>query len=181
MTDDIAREFEDAMQPVGFYREHESDDNACEPWRPDDEDGVDWCLLKRASAEKRIDALNISKAAAIYELSQLYDRRIAAEHRDFEFFDNAAKDALARVVEPGKDGRRKLALPHGTVFTTRREHFEWPDDDALVGWAKDHLPEAVRVKETPDRAALKAHVKETGELPDGLSVETVETVQIREA
>ena len=176
MDDDIAREFEDAMRPADF-----ADDDRTQAWQPRDENAVDWCLLKRANALARIERINVAKAAALYELAALYDRRITAERATADYFELTAIDALARIAEPDKRGKRSLKLPHGTVYEVAREHIAWPDDDALVGWCTAHLPMARKVKYAPDKAALKAHMKATGEVPDGVEVGTVTTIQIREA
>ena len=65
--------------------------------------------------------------------------------------------------------QEKYKLPSGElVLMKEKEDFE-SDNGVLLQWCKANHPELVRVKEEPDWNAVKAYIKETGELPEGVT------------
>lgn len=70
-------------------------------------------------------------------------------------------------------GLKTLSLIHGTLKrTAARESVVITDEDALRLWAASHPQEVLRqVKPAPDKKAILALVKSTGELPDGVEIE----------
>ena len=44
------------------------------------------------------------------------------------------------------------------------------DDAAALAWARQALPQAVRVEESVDRHTIRAYVERTGELPPGVEI-----------
>ena len=105
----------------------------------------------------------------------------------YERWFNARAEALAERIERYKtslkayldaSGIRKQATPEGTVYLASRTKTTYPEDAPLVAWSKEHGV-TVRVKESPDKKAVLAHVERTGEAPAGFCQESVETVAIR--
>jgi hypothetical protein len=168
-------ELEDALRPVDFI---ETDETDAEPWQPTTENDVDWLLMRRERLIADLDKVKDAGATQVYELTAIVNRRVTAAQSKLDHIDAQIKDSLDRIAEPDSKGHKKLSLIHGTVFAKTTTHFEWPEDDALVAWAKDHTPEAIKVKESVNKAYIKTHLKETGEAPDGLIVEKRTTVQI---
>ena len=70
-------------------------------------------------------------------------------------------------------GLKTLNLIHGTLKrNAARESVIITDEDALRLWAASHPQEVLRpVKPAPDKKAILALVKSTGELPDGVEIE----------
>ena len=74
--------------------------------------------------------------------------------------------------------KARVKTPHLTACTTTREEWRWPEDEALVAWADGTDADLVRVKRSPDKAAIKSYVKESGDCPDGLEIVPVESVRM---
>jgi hypothetical protein len=65
---------------------------------------------------------------------------------------------------------KTVKLPHG-ILKMRAQQAEFAyDDEVLLPWAKEHLPAAVVVKESVAKNRLKDWLRETGELPDGVTI-----------
>jgi hypothetical protein len=67
--------------------------------------------------------------------------------------------------------QRSVALPAG-VLGFRREPSKLLilDEDALVGWCRAHLPAAIKVTQSLLKNEIHAHIKESGEIPDGVEM-----------
>ncbi|MEI6724586.1 MAG: host-nuclease inhibitor Gam family protein [Actinomycetes bacterium] len=185
MTDyaEIMEEFEDSLSPLDAETlaiEMREGDALPDRFTPTTDQQFEWALRKRARAITKRDELQAALEAELYQLNKAFDRRIAEHANTAAFFTDMVERGI-EAMEPDDKGKRTVKTVAGTVYTRTAEHFDWPDDEMLVGWAREHLPEAVRVKESPDRTALKTHVKETGEVPDGVTVESVTTVVIKSA
>ena len=70
-------------------------------------------------------------------------------------------------------GLKTMNLIHGTLKRiAARESVVITDEDALRLWAASHPQEVLRpVKPAPDKRAILALVKSTGEMPDGCEIE----------
>lgn len=65
--------------------------------------------------------------------------------------------------------QEKYKLPSGDlVLVKEKEDFE-RDNESLLQWCKNNKPELIRIKEEPDWSAIKTYIKETGDLPDGVT------------
>lgn len=66
------------------------------------------------------------------------------------------------------DRRRFIALPAGRICLRRVPAWvEVADEKKLIGWCREHLPDAVVKTERLLRGAVRGHVEQTGEVPDG--------------
>lgn len=138
----------------------------------------DWAARKLARAQAEKKRYEAWLADERYKLEQAFGRRIASAERDIEFFDGMIRFAVENL-EPDAKGKRAIKTPHLTACVTVTKHYEWPADEALIEWARAQgHAEFVRVKESPDKVAIKAHVKETGETPDGLEVTDLASVRM---
>lgn len=142
---------------------------------------AEWAFKKIADAQAEIDkwtAYYKKQLDMIVERNNntiLYMRQLLED-----FFDH---HALPRVT---KSGIEKYQLPCGELVRTPGGVDYHRDNGMLLEWCKAHKPEFVKVKveETASWSAVKAYIKETGELPDG--VELAETapkfeVKVKEA
>lgn len=156
----------------------EADTPEREPFRLTEPEHYDWAGRKLARAQAEVERLEAWKADELYKLTRAFDVKIAVHQRDAAFFDAMIR-ASVLGMEPDAKGKRKVSAPHLSASVTHREHWEWPEDDALVAWAREQDPiTLVRVKTTPDKTAIKSYVKNTGATPDGLTITTVESVRI---
>lgn len=84
---------------------------------------------------------------------------------------------LNKVMDAGDQGKAIYdGEDFGTVsVTTGRPRYVVTDPDALVEWLEWNKPEAIKKVPAPwftATAALDGFIKQTGEIPDGVEVET---------
>lgn len=65
---------------------------------------------------------------------------------------------------------KTIKLPFGTLKMRTQQPEYLYDDEKLIVWAKNYLPEAVQVKESVLKTPIKKHIKETGEVIDGVTI-----------
>lgn len=81
-----------------------------------------------------------------------------------------------------KSGIHKYALPSGELVMKPGGIDYKRDADAMLRWCEEHLPAAIKVTREAAWAEVKAYIKETGEIPEGVElVMTEPTFQIKEA
>lgn len=81
-----------------------------------------------------------------------------------------------------KTGIEKYSLPSAELILKPAGIDYKRDEAAMLAWCEEHLPEAVKVTRKAGWAEVKAHMKETGEIPDGVEpYETEPTFSIKEA
>lgn len=80
-----------------------------------------------------------------------------------------------------KTGIHKYSLPSGELVL-KPAALDYERDEALMlAWCEANLPEAVKVTKKASWADVKAYIKETGEIPDGVTAyETEPAFQIKE-
>lgn len=87
---------------------------------------------------------------------------LAAFGPDLEAF---ARQAIA--AEGGK--RQKAVLPNGVALAFRKlpDALQIDDEAAALAWADANVPEAIQVKRTISKTALREWLADTGEIPAG--------------
>ena len=81
-----------------------------------------------------------------------------------------------------KTGIHKYSLPSGELVLKPAALDYERDEEAVLAWCEANLPEAVKVTKKAAWADVKAYIKETGEIPDGVTAFMTEPVfQIKEA
>ena len=78
-----------------------------------------------------------------------------------EYFDTQER----RVT---KTGIEKYSLPSGDLVRKPGGLDYKRDEAALLAWCKSNLPGAVKVTEKASWTDVKRHIKETGEIPEGV-------------
>jgi len=97
--------------------------------------------------------------------------------RDEEFFlfkyGPQLRDYAKQKIAEGKNRRKSVNLPAGTVGFRKENAKLVVDDDTLVlAWAKEHAPELVTTVEKISKTALNEHLETTGEMPQkGVHIE----------
>jgi hypothetical protein len=128
-----------------------------------------FTVRDRASANWIVRKIAESRAYAeqVRAWADLELRRAAREEAFFLRRFGAELEAWARV-EIESSRRKSLKLPAGTVsFRTEPIRLEVHDERKLILWCRRHLPDAVRVQTSVLRSAVKEHLMQTGECPDG--------------
>lgn len=73
-----------------------------------------------------------------------------------------------RQLEQHNGKRRSIHLPSGVVgFRTEPNRIVVTDERKLLDWCQKHLRSAVKVVESVLKSEISAHLKQTGECPDG--------------
>ena len=151
------------MEERTIYPEHVEK----EVFQVSDQQSAEWTVRKIAEHRKRQKEVDELLQAELFRLKQWAQKEMEKEENNIAYLESLL---MPWAQEQGKS----ISLPSGRVrFRKVPDKFIY-DDQAIITWAKQHLPEAVRIKEEPDKAAIKAHVKATGELPDGLTIEPQE-------
>ena len=67
-------------------------------------------------------------------------------------FGAGLQQVLAEEMERARGRRKSLKLPAGTIgLRAEPARLRVADEDAVIAWAKSHLPQAVRISERPPR------------------------------
>lgn len=155
------------MQDLVRIEPHEPETDEGRLWpggfHVDSKAAAEWVIDKMIALDERaarLDAQYKAMRAAIARDRESLDRRFSSELR-----------AWAAENMPAKS--KTLHLLTGSVsFRTVRGGPRIADNAAVLAWAQGALPDAVvpQVSLKLDAAAVKAHVKETGEIPPGVEI-----------
>ena len=97
---------------------------------------------------------------------------LQSAQREEKFFLERFGDELEAWTAENNNGKKTLRLPDGTLgFRHKRAVIQIQDEDRVLDWCRDHLPEAVKVSESVLKTPLNEHLKETGELPPGCDLD----------
>jgi hypothetical protein len=79
-----------------------------------------------------------------------------------------------------KTGKKSVSLVHGSIRKIKgRERIEITDEEAFLTTAPLHLVNEQLLRR-PDKKAILAHIKETGEIPEGTDlIRGEDTIQIK--
>jgi hypothetical protein len=140
-----------------------------------DEKSANWLVRKIINAREY--GLSV-KAWADRE-----KRRAEREEMTLLFLFGRQIEAWTKDQIEKLNGRRKsISLPAGTVaIRSENPKLVIDDEDAVLGWVRENLPQALLTQEKVMKSVLNAHFEATGEVPDaGVHVEPArETFSIR--
>jgi len=147
-----------------------------ESFRIENDQQAEWAIGKIAEAKaeqekwaefytKKLDAVNADTENTImYMTKLLQDYFNTQEHR------------------VTKTGIHKYALPSGELIMKPGGIDYEKDEATMLAWCEANLPDAVKVTRKASWADVKAYIKETGEIPEGVTaVMTEATFVIKEA
>jgi phage host-nuclease inhibitor protein Gam len=132
---------------------------------------AEWCLRKLAKLAQE-DAEDEAMAQREIERIQAWlEARKKPRQQSREFFEEHLRRFHQRLLEEDPKGNKTVKLPHGTL-KARKLPDKWEyDEQAIVEWAKVNARiELIRIKEEPDKQAIKEYVKMTGEVIPGVTV-----------
>ena len=148
-----------------------------------DDSQAAWAMRKLMALRKRqadIDALAEEEAARIGSWHLHASSGLVA---DTNYFTGILTE-YARKQRDDFD-RKSISLPYGTVKSrASSRRVEVTDADAFIAWARTNAPTLIRVKEEPDKAAIKASFDSssnlivdpsTGEVVPGVAVAVSDT------
>lgn len=145
-------------------------------FRVHDDQGAEWALLKIKEAKAEL---------AKWEL--FYGQKLEAIRKETQntidymtFLLQQYFDTQERRVT--KTGIEKYSLPSGDLIRKPAGIDYQRNEEQLLAWCEEHLPAAVKVKRSAGWAEVKDHIKNSGEIPDGVTiVETDPVFQVKEA
>jgi hypothetical protein len=83
-------------------------------------------------------------------------------------FSGELADWTRRRLKQQYGSRRSIHLPSGVIgFRTEPTRIVVADEQKLIAWCSRHLPSAVKVVESMLKSEISAHIKSSGECPDG--------------
>lgn len=128
-----------------------------------------WALRKIAQKKKEQKE---NQEAARIETSRIMDWLTGENDnldKECSFFEFLLREYF-NTLRQDDPKLKTLKLPHGSLkMRAQQPEFAY-DDDLLLPWAKDNLPEAVVVKESTSKTMIKDYLKETGEVIPGVTV-----------
>ncbi len=132
----------------------------------DDDQKAEWCLnkLKELDSEKE-------KWVTFYEMQ----KKKAVQNCEYgqETFKTMLNDYFMTIPHKETKTQESYSLPSGKlVLKKERTEFEKVDEEALLEWCKKKGKEFIKVSESVKWADLKARIKDSGELPEGVEVVT---------
>jgi len=146
-----------------------------ESFRIEDDQRAEWALGKIAEAKAEL-----AKWEAFYGQKLEAIRSSTKDTIDYmtfllqQYFDTQER----RVT---KTGIEKYSLPSGELIRKPGGLDYQRNEDELLAWCEAHLPSAVKMTKKAGWAEVKEHIKETGEIPEGVTiVETDPVFQVKE-
>lgn len=124
----------------------------------DDEAKAEWALRKLARAEAEMARDRALATEEIAKISSWLEERSAVILRRIEFFSSLLVEFHTNEIAADPN-RKTISLPSGTL-RARKAADRWVIEapEVFITWAKDNLPEAVRVKESPALAEIKSQL-----------------------
>jgi hypothetical protein len=106
----------------------------------------------------------------IREWAELETRRAEREEQFFMMrFGRQLEDWALSQIAAGD--RKSVKLPAGTVgYRTEAIRLEVKDEQRLIAWCRQSLPDALRVETHVLKSLVHDHLHQTGECPDGTDV-----------
>lgn len=137
--------------------------NDQDEFRIQSDEAASWVVNQILSADDEIRRITIQSktllAAAQARLTRLHER-----------FDTELAEYVSTRLRPGS---RTLHLPHGSCgFRRVPGGPRVVDHDAVILWAREHLPEVIReeVVVSLDARVVADHCRKTGEIPPGVEI-----------
>ena len=135
-----------------------------EGFRVENDQTAEWALKKIAEAKD-----DLAKWEAFYNEKLDAVRKDTQNTIDYMTF-QLQQYFNTQEHRVTKTGIRKYALPSGELILKPGSIDYKKDDEAMLLWCEKNLPAAVKVTTTRKAgwAEVKAYIKETGDIPDGV-------------
>jgi len=140
-----------------------------ERFKIESKDQAAWALRKMSRIKAEIEENNKVAQAEIERIIAWRDKENEKLERSISFFESLLHEFFLSQRE--SDPKLKtMKLPHGTLkMRAQQPQYEY-DEDVLLPWAKENLPEAVVTKESVAKNAVKKYIQETGEAVPGVTI-----------
>ena len=140
------------------------------PFSIESQEQAAWAIRKIKLVEKRRAEAIATAEAEANKIKEWVAAQNDKADRSRSYFDSLLRDYMWRLRE--EDPKIKtLSLPGGKLQLRAQQPEYSYDDEKILPWAKENLPESVVVKETVNKTMLKGYLKDTGEVVPGVLVE----------
>lgn len=140
-----------------------------ERFKIESKDQAIWALRKIAQAKANQDENTQAAQAEIDRITAWRDEENEKLQRSISFFESLLHEFFLQLRE--SDPKLKtMKLPHGTIKMRKQQPQYEYDEEILLSWAKENLPEAVVIKESVAKTPVKKHIQETGEVVPGVTI-----------
>ena len=155
----------DTVEQFGVPEEQEQR----ERFKIETKDQAAWALRKMSRIKAEQDENTQAAQVEIDRIAAWREEENEKLERSVSFFEGLLYEYFMDLRE--EDPKLKtMKLPHGALkMRALQPKYEY-DEDALLSWAKENLPQAVVTKESVSKNPVKAHIKETGEVVPGVVV-----------
>lgn len=128
-----------------------------------DDGKAEWAVRKIAEAKEEKQRMADFYKSQLEAITSRCDQTIEyMQSLLFEYFSSVPRKAT-------KTGIEKYALPSATLQFKPAAIDYARDEDKLLEWARSNNPDFVKVTEQASWSDIKEYIKETGELPDGVT------------
>lgn len=154
-------------------------DYDADPEPPQDADEANRRLRRLARIRADIAQVEETAARQIDQINAWAERRYEVLHARARW-EQAGLEMWHRAVLADDPNRKTISLPCGTLKSRAQQPVWVFDDEVFCAWAKEHAPDLVRVRLSPDRSAAKQeivllddgrYITGTGEVVPGVTVE----------
>ena len=155
----------DSIENFGIPEDNEQR----ERFKIESKDQAAWALRKMSKIKAEIEENNKVAQAEIERITAWRDEENEKLERSISFFESLLHEFFLSQRE--SDPKLKtMKLPHGTLkMRAQQPQYEY-DEEILLSWAKENLPEAVVIKESVAKTLVKKHIQETGEMVPGVTI-----------
>ena len=117
--------------------------------------------------EREMEKMKTNAENMISEINSWLEKKLESKQKQIEFMSNHMKNYLSQK------NLKSLALPSGNIgFRKQPDKVEIVDPDTFFENATFDIIRVVPEKFEPDLAAIKAKIKENGEIPAGVDLIT---------
>lgn len=154
-----------AIEDFGIPEEQEQR----ERFRIEDKSQAAWALRKMSKIKAEMDENIMTAQAEMERIVGWRDGENEKLQRSVSFFEGLLHEYFLTLRE--SDPKLKtMKLPHGTLKMRKQQPQYEYDEETLLPWAKENLPEAVVIKEAVAKTPVKKYVQETGEMVPGVTI-----------
>ena len=135
-----------------------------------DYSSANWTVERAQQATTEIARIQAQAAEWKRQIDE-WEAKATAEYRQTVEYMQAVLEPFVRKELEGQK-RRSVTFPAGIAgFRKGQGKLEYTDEAAVLAWAKEHCPWAVKQVETVLKQPVKDYIKEKGEIPDGADYE----------
>ena len=139
------------------------------PYEISDQSGAIWALREIKMIEQRRQEAKETAMNEADKIMKWYEQVSQKADNEREYFDGLLLGYMNRLRQ--EDPKLKtVKLPGGELRVRKQQpRFEY-DDEAVMAWAEQWLPQVIQTKRAISRQDVKQYIKDTGEVVPGVTV-----------